>query len=79
MVTNVKDLHPDMQKVYAVANRCIIKLINDGKHKDEAEGSVLEVLKEHQTELAAGTWKPVCANLRMIFLGQKPKSVFDVI
>ena len=59
-----------LQKVYVVCDQCIKHLINNGVNPAEAEGSVLEVLKEYDDELARGKYSVVIDNLRYIFLNE---------
>lgn len=59
-----------LQEVYVVCDQCIKHLINNGVNPSDAEGSVLEVLKEYDDELARGKYSVVTDNLRYVFLNE---------
>jgi hypothetical protein len=63
----IKNLPKSLQLVYIESDKCIQRLIQDGKSEKEAESMVLEILKESEDELKSGMYKLVIASLRMIF------------
>lgn len=63
----IEALPPSMKLVYIEADKCIKKLIRNGKTPKEAVMMVLEVLKESKEDLLQGNYKLVIASLSMIF------------
>ena len=67
-VSDLKKLPKGLQEVYVVCDRCIHHLIKNGVNPVEAEGSVLEILKENVDLLEKGRYVSVKNNLINIFL-----------
>ena len=59
-----------LQEVYVVCDQCVKHLINHGVNPSEAEDSVLEVLKEYDSELTSGKYSVIKDNLRYVFLNE---------
>ena len=56
------------QKLHNVSLQCIAALMKKGMSFEKAEDAVMEILKEHDTELMNGQLELVIASLKMVFL-----------
>jgi len=56
-----------MQRVYIMANKCCMVLIMKGMNIEIAEETVLDALKEHESDLRMGNYKKVETSLEVKF------------
>lgn len=66
-IQTIKTFPKGLQMVYVTSDKCIKKLISDGHTASEAEGCVLEVLKECETDLKHSNYSEVVLVLKTIF------------
>lgn len=66
-IETIKKFPKGLKMVYMTSDKAIVKLISNGHTKTEAEGCVLEVLKECDTDLRHGNYSEVVMVLKQIF------------
>jgi len=66
-IETIKKFPNGLKMVYKTCDKSIMKLISEGHSKVEAEGCVLEVLKECDTDLRHGNYSEVIMILKQIF------------
>lgn len=81
-ITNQKQLKKEMSKwsngmkdVYAVSDKCVKKLISNGKTPADAQAAVLEILKESEQSLRNKDYGFVAELLEMTFLNKDLKDI----
>lgn len=66
-INTIKNFPEGLRMVYMTCDKSIVKLISEGHTFTEAEGCVLEVLKECDTDLRHGNYPEVIMVLKQIF------------
>lgn len=66
-IDTIKSFPKGLKTVYTTCDKAIMKLISEGHSKNDAEGCVLEVLKECDTDLRHGNYSEVVMVLKHIF------------
>jgi hypothetical protein len=66
-IETIKKFPKGLKMVYMTSDKAIMKLVSKGHSSTEAEGCVLEVLKECDTDLRHGNYSEVVMVLKQIF------------